>query len=59
MDIEDIFSTVQAVLLLPTQPLIHTPQSLFSMLCGVFELEFPQRMPKALLEKTLQALQVT
>ena len=56
MDIEDIFSTVQAVLLLPTQQLIHTPQSLFSMLCGVFELEFPNRLPKQLLEQTRHAL---
>jgi hypothetical protein len=56
MDIQDIFSTVQAVLLLPKQPLIHTPQSLFSMLCGVFELEFPNRLPKQLLEQTRHAL---
>ena len=56
IDIENLFSSVEAVLLLPTQPLIHTPQSLFSMLCGVFELEFPNRLPKQLLEQTRHAL---
>ena len=49
MDTDDAFRIVQAVLTERTQPLICTQQSLASMLCAVFELEFPNCRPPQLL----------
>jgi len=37
-------------------PIMHTPQSLFRMLCDVFEQEFPHRLPPQAVEHMLQAL---
>ncbi len=37
-------------------PILHTPHSLFRMLCDVFEQEFPHRLPPEAVEHMLQAL---
>jgi len=37
-------------------PILHTPHSLFRMLCDVFEQEFPHRLPPQAVEHMLQAL---
>ena len=55
-NVDDIVRTVQAALALPVAPLMPTPQSLFAMLCGVFEHEFPGRLPQPAVEQAMQAL---
>lgn len=37
-------------------PILHTPRSLFRMLCDVFEQEFPHHLPPEAVEHMLQAL---
>lgn len=55
-DIDESFRLVEAALALPAPPLLPTPQSLFRMLCGVFELEFPGRLPQQAVDDALLAL---
>jgi len=56
VDIDETFRVVDAALAKPAPPLLPTPQSLFGMLCGVFELEFPGRLPQQAVEQALQTL---
>jgi hypothetical protein len=56
IDIDETFRIVDAALAKPAPPLLPTPQSLFGMLCGVFELEFPGRLPQRAVEQALQSL---
>ena len=53
---DDAFRVVEAVLAQHAPPLLPTPQSLFGMLCDVFELEFPGRLPQPAVEQLRQAL---
>jgi len=55
-DVEDTFRLVAAALAQDAPPLLPTPRSLFGMLCGVFELEFPGRLPQHTVEQALRAL---
>jgi len=55
-DVEDTFRLVGDALAQDAPPLLPTPRSLFNMLCGVFELEFPGRMPQRAVEQALRAL---
>jgi hypothetical protein len=55
-DADAAFSVVEAVLAQPAPPLLPTPQSLFGMLCGVFELEFPGCLPQRAVDEALLAL---
>jgi hypothetical protein len=56
---DDAFRVVEAALALPCPPLLPTPQSLFSMLCDVFDLEFPGRLPQRAVDEALLALNAT
>lgn len=55
-DIDETFRLVEAALALDAPPLVPTPRSLFGMLCGVFELEFPGRLPQGAVDEALLAL---
>jgi hypothetical protein len=55
-DIDETFRLVEAALALDAPPLLPTPRSLFRMLCGVFELEFPGRLPQRAVDEALLAL---
>lgn len=56
---EEAFSVVQATLSQQAPPLMPTPQSLFCMLCDVFELHFPGRLPQQAVDEALLALSKT
>jgi len=58
-DLEDTFRLVGDALAQDAPPLLPTPRSLFGMLCGVFELEFPGRMPRRAVDEALRALDAT
>ena len=55
-DIDETFRLVEAALAQDAPPLVPTPRSLFGMLCGVFELEFPGRLPQRAVDEALLAL---
>jgi len=55
-DVEDTFRLVGDALAQDAPPLLPTPRSLFNMLCAVFELEFPGRMPQRAVDEALRAL---
>jgi hypothetical protein len=55
-DIDETFCLVEAALAQPALPLLPTQQSLFGMICGVFELEFPGRLHQRAVDKALLAL---
>ena len=57
-DIDETFRLVEAALAQDTPPLVPTQRSLFGMLCGVFELEFPGRLPQQAVEQLAQTLEV-
>jgi len=48
---DDAFRVVEAALALSLPPLLPTPQSLFRILCDVFELEFPGRLSQQTVEQ--------
>jgi|LauGreDrversion4_2_1035121.scaffolds.fasta_scaffold01430_8 hypothetical protein len=55
-DVDDTFRLVGDALAQDAPPLLPTPRSLFGMLCGVFELEFPGRLPQRAMDEALRAL---
>jgi hypothetical protein len=55
-DIDDTFCLVEAALAQDAPPLMPTPRSIFGMLCGVFELEFPGRLPQSAVDEALRSL---
>jgi hypothetical protein len=60
--VEQTFAGIQAELRRETgrdPPLMHTPHSMFSMLCDVFEQEFPNSMPRQAVEDMLLRLQTS
>jgi len=56
VDLNASFRAVEAALALDAPPLMHTPQSLMRMLLDVFELEFPDSLPRTAVAQVLQAL---
>ena len=56
---EEAFSVVEESLSQLAPPLMPTPQSLFCMLCDVFELHFPGRLPQHIVDEALLALSKT
>ena len=60
IDCEKVFADVQQEFLqdsISTLPILHTPHSMFSMLCDTFEQEFPNRLPRAIVDQVLLILQ--
>jgi hypothetical protein len=60
IDCEQVFADVQKDFMQESPnppPLLHTPYSLFSMLCDTFEQEFPNRLPRAIVDQVLLILQ--
>jgi hypothetical protein len=55
-DIDETFRLVEAALAQDAPPLLPTPRSLFGMLCGVFALEFPGRLPQRAVDEALLEL---
>jgi hypothetical protein len=56
VDLDASFRAVEAALALETPPLMHTPQSLMRMLLDVFELEFPDTLPRAAAAQLILAI---
>jgi hypothetical protein len=56
VDLDASFRAVEAALAQDAPPLMHTPQSLMRMLLDVFELEFPDRLPRPAVAQVLQAI---
>lgn len=60
IDCEQLFPHVQqqfAHNTSKTPPLMHTPQSMFQMLCHAFEQEFPNRLQQSVVDQLLLSLQ--
>jgi len=56
VDLDASFRAVEAALAQDAPPLMHTPQSLMRMLLDVFELEFPDSLPRPAVAQVLQAI---